>query len=130
MLPHNDGSNTDKSTSGEVALMRQELHDLRQDILKSLHYLSAVVSAINGLRASQARMADHLGIDTTAIVNRNTQHCHACGGPVTRHPAEAGVLLLCSACGWSEFIDRAGRESSEVRPDSVPPSPQRNHWAA
>lgn len=130
MLPRNDDSRGDSATSEDIALMRRELHDLHQEIQKSLHYLSAVVSVVKDLRASQTRITASLGIDKAVVINRNAQHCHACGAPVTRHPAQAGVLLLCTACGWSEFIDRDGRESSEVRPDPVPPSPQRNHWAA
>lgn len=45
--------------------------------------------------------------------------CPACGGPLDRHPAACGDLLICTACGFSEFVD----ESGIVSTSSLPPAP-------
>lgn len=36
-------------------------------------------------------------------------HCDNCGAPLEHHHAEAGELLICSVCGWSDFV-AAGSE--------------------
>jgi hypothetical protein len=132
MIPLNDDNSINSEICDTITHMQQELHAVHIDIQKTLNCFSDLVSAINEIRTSQAQISARLGVAATiqAKQKEDTTHCHACGGPVTRHPAEAGTLLLCAACGWSEFISRDGRESSEVRPDVAPPCPRHSPWAA
>ncbi|MBR9972017.1 hypothetical protein [Magnetospirillum sulfuroxidans] len=132
MIPLRNDDSINANICDDVTHMRQELRAIHMEIQKTLQCVSELVSAINDIRTSQAQISARLGVAAAIQAKRkeDTSHCHACGGPVTRHPAEAGTLLLCPACGWSEFIGRDGRESSEVRPDVAPFCSRHNPWAA
>ena len=134
MVPRNEDGDNSQLNSENLAQIRQEVLALHRDVLQAVRYLSVMaagISALRGLAAQmQARLAPPPPPAAAPVGERHAQHCHSCGARVTRHPAEAGVLLLCPVCGWSEFVARDGQEIAEVRPDPVPPCPRTNHWAA
>lgn len=94
----------------DVALLRQEVRDLRRQLLNIVRYVNA-------------HMPPH---PPEALPDR--RHCHDCGAPLSHHRAQAGELLLCTACGWSEFVSRDGHEYCEIHPDQVPYLPPHPSW--
>lgn len=131
MIPHNSNDDNGQSNSESLAQIRQEVLSLHRDVLQAVRYLSMMVAGINELRGLAAQVQARLvPLPPSTTSERHAQRCHSCGARVTRHPAEAGVLLLCPVCGWSEFVARDGQEMAEVHPDPVPPCPRGNHWAA
>ncbi|WP_291722462.1 hypothetical protein [Magnetospirillum sp. 64-120] len=94
----------------EVAHLHKEVSVLRQQLLGIANYVH-----------------DHID-DARHDGSADLIHCHNCGAPVAAHVAASGQLLLCPACGWSEFVSRDGRESSEVQPDRVPLIPTPHGW--
>lgn len=113
MSTYNAPHNKPTDTAEEIALLRLEVRELRHELLNAVRYLTT----------SMKRQA-------TAAHRSNTLQCHACGGPLSHHPAQTGELLLCPACGWSEFVSRDGHEYCEVQPDPVPPVTTAPPWAA
>jgi len=94
----------------EIAHLHKEVSILRQQLLGIANYVTTHMDDVK-----------HDG--RTDLV-----HCHNCGAPVSAHPASSGQLLLCPACGWSEFVSRDGHEYCEVQPDRVPMIPQPHGW--
>lgn len=119
----------DPTILSELQQIRQEIAALNREIVSVTRYLQVIASAVSDIRGLEAQAAAAPTV-VPAHASVNSQRCHACGAQVSRHPAEAGVLLLCPVCGWSEFIERDGHETSEVRPEQAPPGPRTNHWAA
>lgn len=113
MATYNAPHNKPTDAAEEIALLRLEVRELRHELLNAVRYLTT----------SMKRQA-------AAAHQSNTRQCHACGGPLNHHPAQTGELLLCPACGWSEFVSRDGHEYCEVQPDPVPPTTTAPPWAA
>lgn len=113
MIPRNTLPDKTPDTAEEITLLRREVHELRRELLNAVRYLTT-----------------HMHPHSDTAQRPETRFCHSCGGPLSHHPAESGELLLCPACGWSEFVSRNGRECCEVRPDPVPPTPGNPPWAA
>ncbi len=94
----------------EIAHLHKEVSILRQQLLGIAHYVTEYVCD---------EKHDHPA---------DLIHCHNCGAPVSAHPAASGQLLLCPACGWSEFVGNDGHEFCEVQPDRVPLIPSPHGW--
>ena len=112
----------------EVRQIHQEMTNMHRDVLHAMRYLAAIASGIRDIRGFEAKIAS-APAQVPAHAAINTQRCHSCGATLSRHPAQAGVLLLCPTCGWSEFVEHDGHETAEVSPQTAPPGPQNRHWA-
>lgn len=133
MIPQSEIDEKNPQSNSNDADIRREILALHNDLAQAMRYLGMIASAVSDLRGFTAQLAARLPSGAAAPAAHPTpqaQRCHACGAEVTRHPAPAGVLLLCSRCGWSEFVARDGSETAEVRPEAVPPCPTTNTWAA
>ena len=113
MATYNAAHNKQPNAAEEIALLRQEFHELRHELLNAVRYLATSMKQ-----------------QTNVTHPINTRQCHVCGGPLSHHPAQTGELVLCAACGWSEFVSRDGHEYCEVQPDPVPPTATTPPWAA
>lgn len=113
MATYNAAHNKHPDTAEEIALLRLEVRELRHELLNAMRNMTANMER-------QAQVAHRV----------NTRQCHVCGGPLSHHPAETGELLLCAACGWSEFVSRDGHEYCETQPDPVPATTTTPPWAA
>lgn len=117
--------------SGDVAALRQEVAQLHGEMHGAMRQLAAILASLKDIRGFEEEASAHLAAlqarerRLTAIPTR----CHACGAQVTRHPAEAGELLLCPVCGWSTFIDHHGHEENEVTPAEAPAGAAPGSWA-
>lgn len=120
----------------DIAALRQEVAQLHGELRGAMRHLSAILSSLQDIRGFEARTSSvlaHLDAEAGAVqarVSDNTSRCHACGARVTRHPAEAGDLLLCPVCGWSAFVDRQGHEECEVRPTEPPAGRVGGAWTS
>lgn len=68
-----------------------------------------------------------------AATPRTGALCPACGAPLQHHPAPGGDLRVCTACGFSQFVDAIGIARATSLPPAIPcpdgpPSPP--SWVA
>jgi hypothetical protein len=122
--------------AAEIAALRNDVYMLRREVLAALRSVTSALSEISDKKdlESQARYClvhlqsrlDHL----TATRQPDRLHCHVCGAPTVRHAAEAGELVCCGSCGWSEFITFDGAELSASSPECPPCSPAPPAWTA
>lgn len=119
----------------DIAALRSEVTQLHGELHSAMRHLSAILSSLEDIRGFEAETSSHLahldaGGAARTRVHDNATRCHSCGARVTRHPAEAGELLLCPVCGWSAFIDRQGYEDCEVRPTDAPQGRAGGTWTS
>lgn len=91
--------------SHDVHAMRKELLALRRDLSATLRMLASL---------TQHPASGHGGQGTLP------PHCPTCGSPLVRHTALAGDLMICVACGWSQFLDRKDGPCEATMPVAAP----------
>lgn len=123
-----DGTSTKAKTlemlSNALRGIHLQLAALQQQEATMARALSAITRKIDGLNVDEEGLAcevDNIDDDVSQVMA--AAHigplCPACGGPLERHPAACGDLLICTACGFSEFVDGSGIVSTT----SLPPPP-------
>lgn len=96
----------------EMRQIHREVAELHREMSQALGGLATLVRALDAIN-----IHDQSQPGVTALQAR--QNCPSCGAKVEHHGAEAGDLIICRNCGWSEFVDANGAES-DVHADMAP----------
>ena len=138
MLSDRLDTQTNAQLRREVHALRREMVQMRRDMAMAFQAMTNLLLEVKGGQMAELQSAHHLEQilgdmqyrPIQPVVTADTSHCHVCGGPLEHHGAQAGQLLLCPSCGWSEFVGRDGLSSNEVRPDDVPMTVNAQNWVS
>lgn len=128
----NAPSNTDnilKTLQEELSTVRRQLATLQRQSAASASILAQILDKLNELSVGEQKInrdLDNIESEISTIVATASRHaaCPVCGGPLDHHPASEGDLCICSACGFSEFVDRHGIvRSASAQPAPAPLAP-------
>lgn len=113
-------------TAQDIREMRKELISIHHEVAATLRMLSSLLDTVQGLGQRETELLhdiEHLteGVEKLAPPPAAT-HCPTCGSALVRHAALAGDLLICAACGWSQFIDRKSGALTPSTPLAAPGS--------
>lgn len=97
---------TDSSMTAENAeRLERAVETMRGDIAEIRHDAELTL----GLLASLAQKIHEITIHDGAAgysITEAPAHCPTCGSSLDHHPAPAGDLRICGACGWTQFVDQ------------------------
>lgn len=109
----------------EIRHLRHSVTSLHLQGAAMLRMLSALSKTVKDLRDHEGNI-EH-GIDVIEkeiellLSSASMQAtCPACGAPLDHHPAAAGDLRVCPACGLSQFVDARGVVRSTSAPGPAP----------
>lgn len=124
-----------KTLSDELRHVRHHLAALHQQGAVMLRMLSVIMNKLNELSSKEEGLEREVGAIENEIAQlitspSATSSCPACGGPLDHHRAASGELNVCTACGFSQFVDSRGMIRNTTAPatlpvagnESVPPS--------
>lgn len=110
----------------EIVELRRELASLRRDSAVTLKMLTALLNAVRTLDRHEVSI-EHTISDIAKEIDglhcdhpQTSSHCPNCGAPIEHHDATAGDLRICTACGWSQFVDRGEGALPPTFPATIP----------
>lgn len=91
-------------------------------IARVLSNISAKLDEISAREGEMEQGIDNIEDEVAQIVAapRASALCPACGAPLQHHPAPGGDLRICSACGFSQFVDVSGIARTSSLPPTTP----------
>lgn len=119
----NDIMNGHESILSEIKQIGREIAELQHQIHLAVGSLAELARRFDALEPIGAPVK--CGAET-----HSHDVCKSCGTKLEHHGAEAGDLLICRNCGWSEFVDTEGAESCVHSEYTLFPAGEtRNAWA-
>lgn len=111
-------------TAQDIREMRKELISIHHEVASTLKMLNSLLDSVQVLGQREAGLLhdiEHLSEDVEKLAPPPAaRHCPTCGSALVRHAAMAGDLLICAACGWSQFIDREAGALAPSTPLAAP----------
>lgn len=109
----------------EVRAMRAELTTVHHELASVLKLMGTLADKVRTLDKDEVALSREieqlaLGLQQRMAKAGAPTHCPTCGGPLDRHPAMAGDLMICAGCGWSQFIDRQDGPLATTQPTNAP----------
>lgn len=124
-----DGTSTTTNTLEDLtnALrgIQAQLNSLQRQGAIMARMLSTISAQLDEISAREGELEhgiDNIGDEVAQIAAtpRADALCPACGAPLQHHPAPGGDLRICTACGFSQFVDAHGIARTAALPPSTP----------
>lgn len=124
-----DGTSTTTNTLEELAntvrSIQTQLDTLQRQgaiIARALSTISAQLDEISAREGKLEHGIDNIEDEVAQITAapRAGALCPTCGAPLQHHPAPGGDLRICTACGFSQFVDTHGIARTAALPPSTP----------
>lgn len=114
-----------QTLSEELRHVHHHLAALHQQGAIMLRMLSVIMNKLNELSSQEEGLEREIGTIESEIAQliaspSATASCPACGGPLDHHRAASGELHVCSACGFSQFVDSRGMVRNTTTPVALP----------
>lgn len=111
-------ANTVRGIQTQLAILQRQ----GASIARALSAINGRLDEINAREGELEHSIDNIEdeIAQIAAAPHASPLCPACGAPLQHHPAPGGDLRVCTACGFSQFVDAAGIARATSLPPTTP----------